>query len=142
MRFSLGICLVLWCIAASAGAQTLGAMSGLVADQTTAPLSGVTVAIHGAAIRTAESGAAGEFAFEDLPEGDYEISAELGGFERARRAVRVKAGERVTVTLTLRVSLMETAIVTATRTGEHDVQDVPLAITAVSPASIERLGAQ
>ena len=44
------MCLVLWCVAASAGAQTLGAMSGVVADQTTAPLSGVRVAIHGAAI--------------------------------------------------------------------------------------------
>ena len=89
-----------------------------------------------------ETGAAGDFAFQDLPEGDYEISAELSGFERAHRAVRVKAGERVTVTLTLRVVLAETAIVTADRTGERDVQDVPLAITAVSPAGLERLGAQ
>ena len=98
--------------------------------------------IRGVATRMAETGVAGAFAFPDLNEGNYEISAELSGFERARRAVRVKAGERVTVTLTLRVALMETAIVTAARTGERDVQDVPLAISAVSPAGLERLGAQ
>jgi iron complex outermembrane receptor protein len=54
----------------------------------------------------------------------------------------VTPGERVTVALTLRVVLMETAIVTAARTGERDVQEVPLAISAVAPAGIERLGAQ
>ena len=81
------------------------ALSGSVADQTGAPLPGVRVAIQGVATRTAETGAAGDFAFQDLPEGDYEISAELSGFERAHRAVRVKAGERVTVILTLRVVL-------------------------------------
>ncbi len=144
MRFSLAVCLVLWCVAVSAGAQTAGGVSGSVTDQTTAPLPGVRVSIHGGAVatRTAETGAAGDFAFPDLPAGDYEISAELNGFERAHRAVRVKSGERVTVTLTLRVVLMETAIVTAARTGERNVQEVPLAISAVSPAGLERLGAQ
>ena len=142
MRFSLVGCLVLWCAAVSAGAQSMGGLSGSVADQTGAALPGVRVAIHGAATRTAETGAAGDFAFQDLPAGDYEIAAELSGFERARRDVRVTAGERVTVALTLRVALMETTIVTAARTGGRDVQEVPLAISAVSPAGIERLGAQ
>ena len=120
----------------------MGSVSGSVADQTGAPLPGVRVAIQGVATRTAETGAAGDFVFPDLPEGHYEISAELSGFERAHRAVRVKAGDRVTVILTLRVVLMETAIVTAARTGERNVQEVPLAISAVSPAGLERLGAQ
>ena len=69
-----------------------------------APLPGVRVTIRGVTVREAETSAAGDFAFQDLPEGDYEISAELTGFERARRAVRVQAGERVTVSLTLRVA--------------------------------------
>ena len=142
MRFSLAACLVLWCVAVSAGAQSTGGVSGSVADQTGAPLPGARVTIRGVASRAAETDVAGAFAFQDIPEGNYEISAELGGFEPARRAVRVKAGERVTVTLTLRVALLETTNVTAARTGERDVQDVPLAISAVSPAGIERLGAQ
>jgi iron complex outermembrane receptor protein len=100
------------------------------------------VTIQGVATRTAETGAAGNFAFQDLPEGDYEISGELSGFERARRAVRVKAGERVTVTLTLRVVLMETTIVTAAKGGERDVQSTPMAISAVSNADLGRLDAR
>ena len=79
--------------------------------------------IRGVAVRTADTGAAGDFAFPDLPEGDYEISAELSGFERQRRAVRVRAGERVTVSFTLRVALVEETIVTAAKAGGRDVQD-------------------
>src|SRR3954451_844433 len=142
MRFSVAVCLLLWCVALSAGAPPTGNVSGSVADQTGAPLAGVRVAIRGAASRTADTGAAGDFTFEDLPTGDYELSAELSGFERAHRAVRIDAGERVTVALPLRVVLMETTIVTAARTGGRDVQEVPLSISAVSPGAIERLGAQ
>ena len=92
--------------------------------------------------RRAETGATGDFAFPDLPEGDYEIPAELSGFERARRAVRVQAGERVTVSLTLRVAIVEETIVTAAKAGERDVQTIPMAISAVSGADLGRLGTQ
>ena len=96
--------------------------------------------IRGVVDRAAETGAAGDFAFPDLPEGDYEISAELSGFERARRAVRVQAGERVTVSFTLHVAIVEETIVTAAKVGERDVQTIPMAISAVSNAELERLG--
>ena len=109
---------------------------GSVVDQTGAPLPGVRVTIRGVADRTADTGAAGDFAFPDLPEGDYEISAELSGFERQARAVRVRAGERVTVSFTLRVAIVEETIVTAAKTGERDVQAIPMAISAVSNADL------
>ena len=96
----------LW-VAASAAAQSMAAVVGSVVDQTGAPLTGVRVTIRGVAVRTADTGAAGDFAFPDLPEGDYEISAELSGFERQRRNVRVRAGERITVSFTLRVALVD-----------------------------------
>ena len=89
-----------------------------------------------------QTSAVGDFAFQDLPEGDYEISAELSGFERARRALRVRAGERVTVSFTLHVAIVEETIVTAAKVGERDVQTIPMAISAVSNAELERLGTQ
>ena len=98
--------------------------------------------IRGVADREAQTSAAGDFAFHDLPEGDYEISAELSGFERARRAVRVQAGERVTVSFTLHVAIVEETIVTAAKVGERDVQTIPMAISAVSNAELARLGTQ
>ena len=111
-------------------------------DQTGAPLPGVRMTIRGVTDREAQTSAAGDFAFQDLPEGDYEISAELSGFERARRAVRVQAGERVTVSFTLRVAIVEETIVTAAKAGERDVQTIPMAISAVSNAELGRLGTQ
>src|SRR4051812_26509661 len=104
--------LVLFCAPLSAHAQAVGKVSGSISDQTGAALPGVRLTIRGVTRREAQTGDAGDFTFEDLPEGDYEISAELSGFERARRAVRVQAGGRVTLPLTLHVAIAEDTIVT------------------------------
>ena len=132
--------LALLCAPASARAQTAGELAGSIYDQTGAPLPGVRITIRGATDREAQTSAAGDFAFQDLPEGDYEISAELSGFERARRDVRVQAGERVTVSLTLHVAIVEETFVTAEKVGERDIQTIPMAISAVSNAELGRLG--
>ena len=142
MKLLLAAALMLLWVAGSTAAQSVAVLVGSIVDQTGAPLPGVRVTIRGVAVRMADTGAAGDFAFPDLPEGDYEISAELSGFERQRRAMHVRAGERVTVSFTLRVALVETTIVTAAKTGERDVQDTPIAITAVSQADLDRLGTQ
>jgi len=139
---SLFAVLMLFCMVPSAIAQSMGEVVGSIVDQTGAPLPGVRVTIRGVAVRTANTGGAGDFAFPDLPEGDYETSAELSGFERQERAVRVGAGERVTVSMTLRVALVEKTIVTGAKTGGRDVQEIPIAITAVSQADLGRFGTQ
>ena len=139
MRFSLPAYLLLWCVAVAAEAQSMGGVSVSVADQTGAPLAGVRVVLQGMATRTAETGADGAVTFQDLAAGDYEISAELNGFEGARRTVRVQADGPVSVTLTLRVALTETTLVTAEKGRERDVQATPIAISAVSPVDIGRL---
>ena len=142
MKLLLAAALMLLCVAGSTAAQSVAVLVGSIVDQTGAPLPGVRVTIRGVAVRTADTGAAGDFAFPDLPEGDYEISAELSGFERQGRAVRVRAGERATVSFTLRVALVEKTIVTAAKAGGRDVQETPIAITAVSQADLGRLGTQ
>ena len=142
MKLLLAAALLLLWMASSTAAQPMAAVVGSVVDQTGAPLTGVHVTIRGVAVRTADTGAAGDFAFPDLPEGDYEISAELSGFERQRRAVRARAGERITVSFTLRVAIVAETIVTAAKAGGRDVQETPIAITAVSQADLGRLGTQ
>ena len=134
--------LMLLCMAASSAAQSVGQVVGSIVDQTGAPLRGVRVTIRGVAVRTAETGAEGDFSFPDLPQGDYEISAELSSFERQGRTVRVRAGERVTASFTLRIALVEKTIVTATKAGGRDVQEIPVAISAVPQADLGRLGTQ
>ena len=128
------------CTAPLVYAQTTGELSGRVYDQTGAALAGVRVSVRGSAQPYAQTTADGDFVFLALPEGDHEISAELTGFERARRSVRVRAGERAKVSLTIRLAIVEETIVTAARVGERNVQAIPMAISAVSNAELERLG--
>ena len=77
---SLVATLMLVCVVASASAQSMGEVVGSIIDQTGVPVAGVRMTIRGVAVRTVDTGAAGHFAFSDLPEGQYEVSAELSGF--------------------------------------------------------------
>ena len=140
MNVVIAAVLALLCAPAAAPAQPTGAISGSIYDQTGAPLPGVRVAIQGVTDQRAETSAAGQFTFQEVPEGDYQVSAELSEFERASRSVRVRAGERLTVSFTLRVAIVERATVTAAKSGERDVQTLPMAISAVSDAELGRLG--
>ena len=142
MKLSLAAALMFLWLARSTAAQPVAQVVGSIVDQTGAALPGVRVTIRGAAVRMADTGAAGDFAFADLPEGDYQISTELSGFERQGRTVRVRAGERATVSFTLRVALESATIVTAAKTGGRDVQETPMAVSAVSQADLSRLGTQ
>jgi len=142
MKVFLAAALMLVCVTGATAAQPMATVAGSVVDQTGAPLPGVRLTIRGGADHTADTGSAGDFVFPDLPAGDYELSAELSGFERQRRAVHMRAGARVTVSLTLRVALVEETIVTATKAGGRDVGEIPVAISAVSSADLGRLGSQ
>jgi iron complex outermembrane receptor protein len=124
----------------AAQAQQTAEVSGSIHDQTGASLPAARLTLRGVTTRNAQSSAAGEFAFRDLPPGDYDVSAEMPGFEPARRAVQLQPGERLTVSLTLRVAVVEEAIVTAAKAGGRDVQAIPMAISAVSGAELARLG--
>jgi iron complex outermembrane receptor protein len=125
-----------------AEAQHSGQITGTISDQTGASLPGVRMTIRGTPDRTTQTGAAGDFTFTGLAEGDYELIAELSGFERARRTIRIRAAERLSVALTLHVGIVEQTVVTAARAGDRDVQTLPLAITAISSATLARLGTQ
>ena len=85
------VVLALVCVAASATAQSTGDVFGSIADQTGARLPGVRLTIRGNVDRTTETGPGGDFTFTGLPPGDYEIAAELIGFERSSRRMRTAA---------------------------------------------------
>ena len=73
--------LTLMCRPASATAQPATEVSGSVSDETGARLPGVRVTIRGIVDRAVETAPDGSFTFSGLADGDYEISAELAGFE-------------------------------------------------------------
>src|SRR5262249_8379631 len=101
--------LLLLCASLAALPQP-GELSGSVHDQSGAVLPGVRVMIRGSAERATQTGDQGEFLFPGLPEGSYDISAELTGFESAHRSVRLQTGERTTVSFTLHVAIAEETV--------------------------------
>ena len=142
LGLGIGLSLVAFVTSASALVQEVSALSGSVRDQTGAALPGVRVEVRGPVTQERQTDEAGGFAFQALPAGDYELSAELTGFRTARQTIRVKPGEKSTVSLTLQIAVLEEAVVTAAKTGEETVRSVPMAISAVSNDTLERLGTQ
>jgi iron complex outermembrane recepter protein len=122
-----------------AQAQPFGQVRGAVKDTTGAALKGVTLTLRGAADRVTQTGPSGDFAFEGLPTGEYELTAVLSGFVPARRTFRLIGGDMVTVPLTLWVQVLEQTFVTAAKIGERDVQTTPLAVSVLSAAELQRV---
>jgi iron complex outermembrane receptor protein len=125
-------------LTAPAHAQQAGQISGSVRDQTGAPLPDVTVDVRGVTTRESRSDSAGVFELLNLPAGDYTLTASLTGFQTLQQTVRVEPGRVVSLPLTLVLSFLGQTIVTATKSGEVDVQSVPLAISAVSGEELAR----
>jgi len=120
-------------------AQQSGRVSGSIRDQTGAALAGVTITVRGPEAREAPTDEAGVFELDRLPPGEYELSAALTGFETARRSIRLEPGAALSLSLTLVVAILEETVVTAGRTGEADIQSLPMAISAVSGDELTRL---
>jgi iron complex outermembrane recepter protein len=111
---------------------------GIVRDATGATLQNVTISVRGPAHGSTLTGRDGRFQLLNLPEGDYELDAELSGFAPARRVVRVVTGQTADVDVTLAVHVLEETVVTAAKTGERDVQKLPMAISVLPAADLQR----
>jgi hypothetical protein len=99
-------------------AQAVGAITGLVTDQSAAAVPGVTVEVTNTAtgqIRTAVTGADGFYSVLQLPPGPYRITATLAGFRTVLRegvTVAVETTSRVDLQMTVG-SVEESVTVTA-----------------------------
>lgn len=134
--------LIAFGLAAPAHGQTFATLSGSVHDETGALLAGVriTLAHSGGIVGETSTDSAGAFQIINLPPGEYEVRAELRGFDTARRALRIQSGTTmVSLPLTLSVAFREQVIVTAAKTGAVDIQSIPMAISAASSAELTRL---
>jgi iron complex outermembrane receptor protein len=137
-----GLAALLW-TALPVSAQSAGQISGTVRDTTGSPLPGVAVTLRRAAAPAGQTvtDADGRFAFPRLGPAAYDLYATLTGFAPAHLVVVLKPGGEATVPVTLWVTALETTTVTAARTGDRDVQDVPIAISVLRGTDLQRVNA-
>ena len=130
-------CLTVWPRLAAAQA---GEITGVVVDATGGVLPGATVTLSGGPDipREVQADARGRFTFTDLSPGAYAVTVSLGGVGAVTVDGIVIAAEPVELpAITLLVVFAEAVVVTATRL-EEPLRQVPMSISAVSGANIER----
>ncbi len=134
----LALCvLTLWTANAAAAPQP-GHLTGTVRNDLKAPLAEVTITVRGPASHVARTDIQGRFDVTGLPAGTYELVATLPGFAPARRTVRLMPGESTSVSVTLSVHMHELTVVTASKTGEHDVWTTPMAVSVLTGADLQQ----
>lgn len=129
---ALGLCLALW--TESALAQTgAGGLRGFVKDDSGAVLPGVTVTatspelIQPSVVVTDETGL---YRLNNLPPGNYVISAELAGFATTRREnILVRAGQTFTLDIQLGLSTLSETI---TVSGESPMIETSKPTTSIT----------
>jgi iron complex outermembrane receptor protein len=141
------VLLAVWMLASAATvtrAQPPAQLTGVVRDSAGGLLPGATIIITGAALvapLSAVTDDRGRYYIDDVPAGRYAVAASLSQFESRTSALEI-ATDAPTLDFVLGVgSLAETVTVTATKIGTTDIQSTPVAVTALSAATLERLGA-
>ena len=125
---------------APAAAQE-GQVTGTVVDATGAVLPGATVTLAGdpAGLRSAVSDAEGRFAFADVFPGVYTLTVFLSGFGQATvDGVEVENDALELAAITLRLAAFDEAVVVTATRMEEPLQQVPMSISAVTGADLER----
>ena len=126
--------------AAPAAAQS-GQVAGQVVDATGAVLPGATVTLRGGpgGPMVTQTDAQGRFAVAGLSPGAYTLTIFLSGFgEVTVDDVAVAANPVELPAVTLRVAAFDEAVVVTATRIEEPLQQVPMSISAVTGADIER----
>jgi iron complex outermembrane recepter protein len=117
-------------------AQGVGRVAGRVQDLAGNPLADVSITVRGVPELNARTDDNGGFVLAPVPDGEYVITATLKGFAPSTRSVRVVSGQTADVSLTLSIQILEQVIVTADRTGERELQKIPMAVSVLSEAQL------
>ena len=88
-----------------------GTLQGVVHDPQHRPLPGAQITLHaGAFTKTVASDVNGEFQFNDVPEGPYQLTVTAPGFQTGEQAVAVQAGKTPVIHVLLDVASVNTSI--------------------------------
>jgi hypothetical protein len=113
-----------------------GSITGLVLDQTGAPLADADVSAHHLAtdvIVSARSDGGGRFRLSSLRVGAYELLVRYAGFRDASRTLQVNAGAAFDVTVSLLVSGIDTQLTVTAAETAIDTARTQIAATVSTP---------
>ena len=129
--------LLLLCTVDAQTAQP-GHLTGTVTNVLDAPLPDVTLTVRGPRSHVTRTDVDGRFEIQSLPAGKYEVVATLPGFAPARQTVRLLPGESTNVAVTLAILVQEQTFVTASKTGAHEVQTTPIAVSVLTAGDLQQ----
>ena len=134
----LAVVLLLVAQARMIAAQEQGAeLSGVVRDSTGGVMPDVRVSLNGpSGVTAATTSASGEYRFQSLRPGSYDLSASRAGFLDAFRQVTVASGTPLQIDLTLEPMHVERTVVTASR-FEQSLLAAPASVTVIGSREIE-----
>jgi hypothetical protein len=119
LRMSVVVAVVCLLVAVISAQADRGRITGVVTDASGAVLPGVTVSLSGVESRTTVTNDRGEFAFEGVRPGQYELKATLPGFVEIKQQVSLRVGGAVRLTLKMAVgALQESVTVSAEAPGD------------------------
>jgi vitamin B12 transporter len=119
-----------------------GSISGAVLDPLGArvPQAAVTLLRDGRPVADTTSDAQGQFSFDGLEKGRYQVEAKAAGFEpQAVRTFFVGAGRRVSLDVPLQIGLKQDVVVTASATEESAAQ-LGAPVTVIDRGTLDDLG--
>jgi len=145
-------------VSTSAAAATIGAtpqqragesgksqasVGGTVVDPLGETVAGATVALlrDGQKVAGTSSGPRGEFTFDGVPEGRYQVEVRAGGFEpRTTDPMFVGASGRLTIDVGLQIGAVTQQVVVTAGAGEVVQSQVGAAITVLDSTLVDALG--
>ena len=127
--------------AAAFAQQTESRITGRVLDDTRGAIPGVTVTITSkttGAVRTAVTGAEGEYTVTNLGPGTYTIAFELSGFANQSREALLGVGQLETVDVTMAVATLQEAVTVSAESNVIDLSSARIGVN-VSPEEVDNL---
>jgi hemoglobin/transferrin/lactoferrin receptor protein len=122
--------------------QNGGKISGIVRDPKSAIVSGAEVSLLHAqqvVLRSTQTDASGQFVFDDIPSGTYEVRVSSEGFGTQSKAARVSSGRNTDLEFSLEVSQLSSEVTVSAETGQAlDKERIPQPVNVVTETSIEQ----
>lgn len=131
---------ILVIISSQIGFAQFGSLKGTINDETGNPIPSVNITIEGTTFGTS-SDFSGNFLLKNIPSGKQIINISYVGYESITTSINIVEGETLEKSFSLKIdefSLQE-VVVTASKRSER-LQDVPLAISAITAKGIEEMG--